>query len=314
MLHEKEANAKARDRLLAYMARKDGGSVQAIGRSLNRATTTACDRPAGAEGGPGRPCDIRRPGPARRLAAEQPAEPKGDPMAGPQAQGLGSGLWTGRMVARHVPSKYGVRYVPRTMQELLRDMGFGRARPRPRHPKAASGEEKNTPDLTSNLATYYHNRGYKILAGDEASHILGWSPRRGWYHEDAPSTAPVTLSRSRFHSIGAPGDGAPYCRFYDRPSTEACIDFLKGVYKEYGRFVIFLDNAPRHRPGALKRFLKKMDGRIRIYHFPPHAPEPSPAEVQWKPSGRRRETACMRARRRCRNPSMRCCWGKKFRS
>ena len=113
MLH-KEANAKARDRLPACMARKDGGPVQAVGRSLNRAITTACDRPAGAEGGPGRPCDTGRPGPARKLTAEQLAELKEDPMAGPQAHGFGSSLWTGRLVARHVPRKYGVRHVPRT--------------------------------------------------------------------------------------------------------------------------------------------------------------------------------------------------------
>ena len=141
-LHKKETNAKARDRLLAYMARKDGGSVQAIGRSLNRATTTVYDWLARAEGGLDRLYDIKRPGPARRLTAEQLAELKGDLIAGPQAQGLGPGLWTGEMAAGHVLSKYGVRYVPRTMQELLHDMGLGRARPGPGHPRAAPGEGK----------------------------------------------------------------------------------------------------------------------------------------------------------------------------
>ena len=84
-----------------------------------------------------------------------------------------------------------------------------------------------------------------ILAGDGASHILGRSLRRGWYREDAPAIAPVALSRRRFHSIGALRDGALYCRFYNRPGTEDCIDFLKGVYDEYGRFVIFLDSAEK---------------------------------------------------------------------
>ena len=114
-LHKKEANARAGDRLPAYMARKDGG--------------------------PGRPRDIKRPGPARRPAAERPAELKEDPVAGPQAQGLGPGLWAGGMAAGRAPGRYGVRYAPRTMQELPRGTGPGRAKPRPRHPRAAPGEE-----------------------------------------------------------------------------------------------------------------------------------------------------------------------------
>ena len=141
-LHKKEANARAGDRPPAYMARRDGGPVQAMGRSLNRAATTACDWPAGAEGGPGRPYDTRRPGPARRPAGERPAGLKGDPVAGPQAQGLGPGLWTGKPAAGHVPGRYGVRYVPRTMQELPHGAGPGRTRPKPRHPRAAPGEER----------------------------------------------------------------------------------------------------------------------------------------------------------------------------
>ena len=35
-----------------------------------------------------------------------------------------------------------MQYVPRTMQELLREMGFRHVKPRPRHPKAASEEAK----------------------------------------------------------------------------------------------------------------------------------------------------------------------------
>ena len=114
----------------------------------------------------------------------------------------------------------------------------------------------------------------------------GRSLQRGWYHEDATATAPVTLSRRRLRSIGALGDGAPCCRSCDRPSTEDCTGFLKGAYKEYGRLVIFLDNASYHKPGAPKRSIKRAGGKIRIYCFPPHAPEPSPAGVRWKSLGK----------------------------
>ncbi len=50
--------------------------------------------------------DIKRPGPARRLTAEQLAELKADLIAGPQKQGFESGMWTGKLVVRHVLNKY----------------------------------------------------------------------------------------------------------------------------------------------------------------------------------------------------------------
>ena len=140
-LHKTEKNTKARDRLLAYMARKDDSSVRAIARSLNRSTTTIYDWLVRAVDGLDRLYDIKRPGPARRLTAEQLAELKADLIAGPQKHGFESGMWTGKLVVRHVLNKYEVQYVPRTMQELLHEMGFRHVKPRPRHPKAASEEE-----------------------------------------------------------------------------------------------------------------------------------------------------------------------------
>ena len=239
-----------------------------------------------ASDGPGGPRDARRPGPARRPAAEQPAGLKEDPVAGPRAHGLGSGLWTGKVAAGRALSKYKVGHVPRTMQELLRDTGPGRARPGPRHPGPPPGKGGRRLKKAARPATCYHSRGRRILAGGEAPRMPGWNLQRGRYHEDAPAVAPVTLSRRRLHSIGAPGDGAPYRRFYDKANTENYADFLKGVHDEHGRFAILLDNAPCHKSKELERSPKETDGKIRMYCFPPHAPEPSPAGVQWKSLGK----------------------------
>ncbi len=92
----------------------------------------------------------------------------------------------------------------------------------------------------------------------------------------------MSLSRKRFYAVGALGDGTLYCRFYDKANTENFIDFLMHLYEEYGRFVIFLDNASYHKSGALKEFLKGMAGKIKVYHLPSYTPEPDPAEGQWK--------------------------------
>ena len=139
-LHKNEKNPKARDRLLAYMARKNGDTIDHIAKSLRRGTGTIHDWLAKANSSLDRLYDIKRQGPARRLTGEQLAELKEDLIAGPQANGFESSSWTGKMMARHVKNKYDISYVPRTMQELMLEMGL---RPvRPKRPKAAPEEKR----------------------------------------------------------------------------------------------------------------------------------------------------------------------------
>ena len=106
--------------------------------------------------------------------------------------------------------------------------------------------------------------------------------QKGWYHKDAKALSPTTLSNKRFYSIGLLGNGTLYSRFYDKANTKNYVDFLRHAYKEYGRIVIFTDNASIHKSKALMEFLGWMDGRIKIYYFPPYTPELNPIEPQWK--------------------------------
>ena len=169
--------------------------------------------------------------------------------------------------------------MPRTVQELLRGTGPGRARPRPRRPGAAPGEEGRALKKSWPAGRVLPRQGPQ-----DPGRRRG--PRCGWRRGDPPAAAPVTLPRRRLRPIGAPGGGAPYCRSCGRPGTEDCAGFLTGACNGYGRFVTFPDSAPCHRPGALKRLLKKTGGKVRTCCFPPHAPEPGPAGVQWKPLGK----------------------------
>lgn len=106
--------------------------------------------------------------------------------------------------------------------------------------------------------------------------------QNGWYHKDAKAISPTTLSNKRFYSMGLLGNGTLYCRFYDKANTENYMDFLRHAYKEYGKIVIFTDNASIHKAKALMRFLDEMDGKIKIYYFPPYTPELNPIELQWR--------------------------------
>ena len=59
------------------------------------------------------------------------------------------------------------------MYDLLGRVGFSSKRPRPRHSKAASGRDKSEFKKAGRTAKYYAKKGYKVMADDETSHILG---------------------------------------------------------------------------------------------------------------------------------------------
>ena len=156
--HKSEKDPKIRDRLMAYVLRKDGTSIHGIARSINRPYTTVRDWLVRAVqlGVTGR-YDVMQEGRPCRLTTEQLAQLRGELIAGPRACGFESGMWTCRIVVEHVRRRYGTQYKDRGMWDLLDRLGFLSSRkPRPRHPKSASKKAMGTfkkkqgavPDIT----------------------------------------------------------------------------------------------------------------------------------------------------------------------
>ena len=63
-------------------------------------------------------------------------------LAGPRELGFETDMWAGKILVGHIRRKYGITFVPRTMQALMREMWFRHVKPGPRHPRAASDGEK----------------------------------------------------------------------------------------------------------------------------------------------------------------------------
>lgn len=120
------------------------------------------------------------------------------------------------------------------------------------------------------------------MVGDETSHILGWNIKNGWYPRERPVTTPVSLSRNRFHSIGALSEDTLYCAFYDKANSENYCDFLRQLHREFGKVLLFLDNASYHKSKAVNECLREMGGDVQIRYFLPYTPELNPIEGQWR--------------------------------
>ena len=142
-LRKKETNAKAGDRLLVYIYRKEGKSIREIGKIFDQAYSTIRDWLVRADqAGLERLYDISPPGLSRKLSPEQIAELRADLIAGPQKHGFESEMWTGRMMAEHVRRKYGIEHVPRTMQRLMHHVGFSCVKPKAQAPKISLKQGK----------------------------------------------------------------------------------------------------------------------------------------------------------------------------
>jgi len=173
-----------------------------------------------------------------------------------------------------------VEYKTGGIYYLLHKTGFSEEA-RGRHPKSASeSEKKRFKKKARACARYYSQKGYTVMAADEASHMISWNIRNGRYPEGGPATAPVSLSRKRSCSYGALKSGVFHCRF-DRNSTDSFIDFLAGLRSRFGRVLLFVDNASYHKSARLKERLAEWDGDVLIRYLPPYTPELNPVKVQW---------------------------------
>ena len=284
-MHKNESDHKVAKKLLVYIKRKEGMSIRQICGALEMSYTTVrnwlrravIDGLAGrhAKKIPGRPC---------WLDQEQLEQLREELISGPQACGFDSGVWTAPLAVEHVRRRYGIQYADRSMYDLLVKLGFSCRKPRPRHPKSASEEEKKEFKKKARLAArYYAKKRHTVLSGDETSHIIGWNIKNGWYLKGEPVTTPVSLSRKRFYSFGALGqDGVFYCAFYKKANGISFIRFVRRLHKKFGKIVLFVDNASYHKSKYVKKEIKKFNGEVVIKYFLPCTPELDAMEGQWR--------------------------------
>ena len=129
---------------------------------------------------------------------------------------------------------------------------------------------------------HYAAGGYAVLAGDGPPHIIGWNIKNGRYRRGRRITTPVSLSRKRFYSFGAPSRDGSGCRFYKKAGGDGFCDFLGYLHKKHGRFVMFVDNASYHKSKKASEAPERFGGNVVLEYFLPYTPELNPVEVQWR--------------------------------
>ncbi len=120
------------------------------------------------------------------------------------------------------------------------------------------------------------------MVPDGTSHIIGRDTQNGRYPVDRPVTTPVSLSRKRFHSLGALHRDGFVCRFAERANSCSLTGFLEMLRRRFGRMLVYLDNAGYHRSAAARRYVEDYGRDVKLRYLPPYTPELNPVGVQWR--------------------------------
>ena len=286
-LEKNEKDPKAKTILLACIARKEGKRIAEIARMLNRHHNTVRGwLTRVSEGGLKRRYDIKNRGADCKLSGVQTRQLLKTLDAGPGSAGYETNLWTMKLVHAYIKSEFGVEYHPDSIWQLLHRLEFRPVRPRPVNPRSATPEEIEAfKKKAQRMATHWGRKGHRILVMDEAHVHLKIVPRTTWTRAKNP-TIPTSgmWDRGRVTIMGVIGDdGLNYFDFCDTGNWDNTRMFLLKVYAEFGRTLIFMDNASCHIAGELEKITRQTGGGMQFRFLPKYTPELSPIETQWIP-------------------------------
>ena len=117
---------------------------------------------------------------------------------------------------------------------------------------------------------------------DESSYRIAPSIKQGWYLKGKDSQARINFTRDKFYSFGALTSNLFCCKFYQKANTDSFLDFMESLQKQYGKLLLFADNAAYHKSNRVKQFLAESKGDVVIRYFPKYTPQLNPIEIQWR--------------------------------
>jgi len=136
-LYAQEKQAKAKTRLQCAVLRKKGERQPFIAEVTGLPVTTVSGiLRRFEERGIIASQAIKQQGQPRKLSSRQRVQLKEMLSGSPKKQGLPFVVWTTKLVQYFLHRKFGVSYVMRQVQRIMKSLGFSMQKPRPHHLKA----------------------------------------------------------------------------------------------------------------------------------------------------------------------------------
>jgi transposase len=194
-------------------------------------------------------------------------------------------LWTGTMVAELIRREFDIRLSKASVCRLLNQLGFSPQRPVWRAFQRDSGMvEKWVKEEYPKVRVLARKEGADIFFTDEAAVRSDFHSGRTWGIRGKTPVVSSTGARFRCNVISAisPRGAMRFMLVPSQFDTEVFLEFLKRLIHNWPRnLFLIVDGHPVHRSAAVKRRVAQAQGRLRLFHLPPYAPDLNPDELVW---------------------------------
>ena len=282
-LMRQEKDPKNLKKYLAAYNRKAGRTIKEIAEMLGETYETVRRWMSAMEKGGlgGIPRRIAK-GADRLLTRQQRIGIVKDAHKGPRALGYETDVWTLKDLWLHVMKKHGIKMGYSTAVRNFHEMGIVLKTPRPRHPKAASEEERAEfqRDARREIQRGAHD-GFIPIFTDEAHLQAYGNSHKTVGLRGVELIADSSVERARLTVFGGVGDGFVYLMDAESGNGSEFIKFCKRLFELFGKVILILDYASYHVSDAVEAFAKENGHRLRRVFTLKYTPNDNAAETQW---------------------------------
>ena len=214
-------------------------------------------------------------------------------VTGPESNGFDCGVWNSAMIAELIFSKFGVKYNPRYLCSLLKEMGLSFQKAKfisdkigtKEHEEARRKWKEETWPLILKTAK---EKDAAIVFVDEVSFAWWGSLARTWAPMGKQPVVKTTGRRKGLKIFGAIEFQSGKFVNMETPEKfngETYLQFHEHLLSHYKQPVILIeDGAPYHRSRLVKEYRENQErkGRLFVFRLPSFSPDFNPIEKLWK--------------------------------
>lgn len=195
------------------------------------------------------------------------------------------GLWTIKMVQKLIKDKFGKDYGISGIHNLLKGLGYSYQKPllraSQRNPEAiAKWKKEEYPKIKAEARREKRNIYFSDESGFQSIHnkVKTWGKK---------GKRPIVEHTGRRFSKGVVSALTPQGKFrfmqYDGGmNSKLFIKFLDRLQVgEKKNITLIVDGLPVHKSKAVKEYIEKTEGKIKMYLLPGYSPELNPDELVW---------------------------------
>jgi transposase len=194
-------------------------------------------------------------------------------------------LWTRGMVRELIRERFGVRLSEVSVGRLLRKLGLSPQRPlRRAYQQDAKQVERWLKREFPKIRAWAKRERATIFFEDEAGIRSDFHAGTTWAPRGQTPVVPATGQRFGLNLVSAisPRGELRFMTVEGRMNAGKFIGFLERLlHGTQQPIFLIVDGHPSHRARKVLEFVRRTNGRLRLFFLPPYSPQLNPDELVW---------------------------------